>query len=97
MSESVTVKLKKPIVQGEGDKAVTLTELTFREATTGDACRADLVKGDFTKMLAILSGMAGIDLPTMQKLGVADFNTIVAKVGELMGEPVEAEETGTIQ
>lgn len=94
MSESVTVKLRKPILQGDGEKAVTLTELTFREATTGDACRADLVKGDFTKILAILSGMAGVDLPTMQKVGMADFNAILAEVGELMGEHAEAAGTG---
>lgn len=94
MSETVTINLKKPITQGEGEKAVTLTKLTFREATTGDACRADAVQGDFTKILAILSGMAGVDLPTMQKLGMADFNAILAEVGELMGEHGEAVGTG---
>jgi len=95
MSETVTVNLKKPITQGEGEKAITLTALTFREATTGDVCLTDSVQGDFNKTLAILSGMAGVDLPTMRKLGMADFNAIIAKVGALMGEHVEETDSGS--
>lgn len=95
MSETVTVNLKKPITQGEGEKAVTLTKLSFHEATVGDLCRADAAQGEMMKTIAVLSGMAGVDIPTMQKLGATDFNAILAEVGTLMGEHIEEAGTGT--
>ncbi len=86
MTETVTVTLSKPI-DADGKK---ITSLTFREATAGDACRADLVQGDFQKMLAIMSGMCGLTLPAMQQIPLREFNQISQKVASLMGEPEAA-------
>lgn len=95
MSETVTINLKKPITQGEDEKAVTLTKLTFREATVGDLCRADAVQGDLTKTAAILSGMADVDLPTFQKLGSADLAAVMTAIGPLLGESFSGMKIGT--
>jgi len=92
--DTVTVKLNRPITKGEGENAQTLHELTFREATAGDACRADAVQGDFTKVLAILSGMAGVDIPTLQKVPMREMSKIIEKVSILMGES-EAPQAGS--
>jgi len=79
---TVTVKLSRPIT--DGDKEI--TSLTFREATVGDACAADLVAGDFQKTAAILAGMAGVSLPALRQISLREFNHIVQKVAALMGE-----------
>lgn len=95
MSETITVSLKKPITVGEGDKAVKLTELTFREVTVGDLCLADAVQGEMTKTAAILSGMTGVDLPTIKQIGAADISAIMVKIGPLLGEHLGGMKIGT--
>lgn len=82
VTPTVTVQLSKPI-EVDGNQ---VSSLTFKEATVGDACRADLVQGDFQKMAAIMSGMAGISLLAMQKIPLREFNQIALKVAALMGE-----------
>lgn len=84
--DTITIKLAKPIMKGEGDKAIAISELSFREATAGDACRADAVQGEFIKLLAVLSGMAGVDIPTLQKVPLREMTKIIEKVSVLMGE-----------
>lgn len=81
--DTVTVPLSKPIADGER----VINELTFREATAGDACRADGVSGEFAKVLTILAGMAGTTLHVMQQVPMRDLNAIIAATGHLMGEP----------
>lgn len=80
--ETITVQLSKPIVDGEKK----ITALTFREATAGDACLSDAVSGDFTKMLAILSGMCGQPLPVLKQVPMRDIALIISKTESLMGE-----------
>ena len=80
--ETVTFPLTKPITNGE----TTITSLTFREATAGDACLADAVTGEFTKMLAILSGMCGQPLSVLKQIPIREMNLIVSKAEQLMGE-----------
>ena len=82
MSDTITITLKNPI-EHDGKQFQTLT---FREATTGDACNADLVQGDFQKMLAVLAGMAGVPLQVMRAIPMREFNEIVKQVTPLMGE-----------
>jgi hypothetical protein len=82
MSDTITITLSRPITHDEK----TVASLTFREATAGDACGADAVHGDFTKILAVLAGMSGTPLPLIKKIPLRDINTIIAKVGPLMGE-----------
>lgn len=82
MTETVTVALSKPIK--DGDKEI--ASLTFREATVGDACLADLVEGEFQQTAAILAGMAGVSLPALRQIPLREFNQIVTKVAVLMGE-----------
>ena len=82
MTDTVTVQLSKPITH-EGK---TITELVFNEATVGDACLADSVKGETSKILAILSGMSGQPMPLLMKLSFPDFNKVVDATVPLMGE-----------
>lgn len=87
MNNTVTVDLPQPIsFNGE-----TYTKLVFREATAGDARRADGVEGEFSKMLAVLSGMAGVPLDVLDRVPMRLMNEIVEKVGALMGESSPAD------
>ena len=79
---TVTVKLNTPIV----DAGKTYTELTFREAKVGDLVAADHVQGEFAKIIATLAGMAGVSLPAMKDLSMADFKRVSEEVAGLMGE-----------
>jgi hypothetical protein len=84
------ITLTKP-VEHDGK---TVTELTFKAATTGDAMAADVVSGDFSKTVAILAGMCEQSLPFMRKVALADTNRIASEVatagllGELSAPPV---------
>lgn len=82
MNRPVTVPLSKPI-EHDGK---TIVSLTFREATVGDMCAADLVQGDFQKMVAVLAGMANVSMPVMKMLPSRDFTRITEAVSHLMGE-----------
>lgn len=82
MTNTVTVALSTPInFNGE-----TFNELTFREATAGDARRADEVSGEYSKMLAIIAGMAGVSLDVIDRIPLRELNHIIEKVVPLMGE-----------
>lgn len=77
-----TISLSKPI----DDNGKTVTELTFREATTGDVMASDAVTGAFSKQIAVLAGMAGVSLSLMKKVALADLNHVVDEVADLLGE-----------
>lgn len=87
MSDTVTVPLSKPI-EHDGK---TVASLTFREATAGDACAAELVQGDFQRTLALVASMASVSLPLMKMVSLRDINAITAKVAHLMGEAPAAD------
>ena len=82
MTDTITVTLSKPLTH-DGKE---ITSLTFREATAGDACAADLVEGQFKKMLAIMSGMAGVPLPVLMAIPMREITRIATEVTPLMGE-----------
>jgi hypothetical protein len=82
MTDTNTVTLSKPI-EHDGK---TVASLTFREATAGDACAAELVQGDFQRTLALLASMAEISLPLAKKIPLRDVQVITGKVAHLMGE-----------
>jgi hypothetical protein len=88
---TVTVPLSKPI-EHDGK---TVASLTFREATAGDACAAELVEGDFQRTLALLASMSKISLPLAKKIPLRDVHAITAKVGALMGEQPAAVDGST--
>lgn len=79
---TVTVPLSSPITHG--DK--TLSELTFREAETGDVMLAEKFEGYNSKSIVMLSSMADIPLPIFKKIKLRDLNTILEQTAELMGE-----------
>ncbi|MDR6304932.1 hypothetical protein GGQ85_002648 [Nitrobacter vulgaris] len=81
-SDTITIALSKPVTHG--DK--TVASLTFKEATAGDACAAEIVTGDFQRTLALLASMANVSLPLMKNVSLRDVHAITAKVGPLMGE-----------
>ncbi|PWE56375.1 phage tail assembly protein [Metarhizobium album] len=69
-------------------------ELTFREATTGDLMASDAVKGENSKMFAILASISDVPLPAFKKIKVSDLNKIMKATASLMGEPEESTEAG---
>lgn len=89
--EAVTVVLSRPITHDEK----TVASLTFREATAGDACAAELVEHDFQRTLALLASMSEISLALAKKIPLRDFHSIIAKVGPLMGEAPAAADGST--
>lgn len=69
---------------------VTYSELTFREAETGDLMAADKFEGQTSKIVAILASMADVPLPAFRKIKARDLTRIMAETSSLMGEPEPA-------
>lgn len=84
-TDTVTVHLSKPITITDGDKQTQIASLTFRTATAGDACLADLVTGETKRVLALLSGMSGQPITTLERLTLRDFKNVIAQTEPLMG------------
>jgi len=91
MNETITVKLSKPIL--DGDRAI--AELSFREANVGDMIAADEVQGDFAKTAAILASMAGIPLDTFKMLAVRDLNAVTKATADFLGNVDTPEDSGS--
>lgn len=81
MSDTVTVKLSKPVTHGE----TTISELTFREPTVGDLILGDQMTGQLAKMSAILASISDVPLPAFKKIGTRDFSAIVSATAGLLG------------
>ena len=64
----------------------TYSELTFREAETGDLMAADIFEGKNSKSIAILACMAEMPLPAFRKIKLRDLNRIMDEAAPLMGE-----------
>ncbi|MGX5723329.1 phage tail assembly protein [Shinella zoogloeoides] len=77
-----TVKLSKPVEHN----GTTYTEFTFREAEVGDLMLADAVKGEMSKIIAVLASMADVPLPAFRKVKSRDLNVIMAATKDLLGE-----------
>ena len=65
---------------------VTYSELTFREAETGDLMAADKFEGQTSKIVAILASMSEVPLPAFRKIKARDLTKIMAATASLMGE-----------
>lgn len=79
---TITVTLSTPIEHND----TTYTEFTFREAETGDLMVADNIKGETSKIVAILACMAETPLPIFKKIKARDLTAIMAKTAALLGE-----------
>lgn len=79
---TVTVTLSAPIEHN----GATYTKFTFREAEVGDLMAADAVKGEMSKIIAVLAGMADTSLLVFKKIKSKDLNLIMAETASLMGE-----------
>lgn len=77
-----TVTLSKPVEHN----GKTYSEFTFREAEVGDLMLADAVKGETSKVVAVLASMADVPLPAFRKVKSRDLNAIMAATKDLMGE-----------
>lgn len=64
----------------------TYSELTFREAETGDLMAADKFEGQTSKIVAILASMAEVPLPAFRKIKARDLTKIMSATATLMGE-----------
>ena len=73
----------------------TYTDLTLREADTGDLMAADHFQGQTSKIAAILASMAEMPLPAFRKIKASDFKRIMEEAAELMGEPARATNGGS--
>ena len=65
----------------------TYSDLTFREAETGDLMAADKFDGQTSKIVAILASMSEVPLPAFRKIKAKDLTRIMAETASLMGEP----------
>ncbi|MCD1264083.1 hypothetical protein B5M44_04060 [Shinella sumterensis] len=77
-----TVKLSKPVEHN----GKIYDEFTFREAEVGDLMLADAVKGEMSKIVAVLASMADVPLPAFRKVKSRDLNAIMAATKDLLGE-----------
>jgi hypothetical protein len=78
--------LKKPVEHG----GTTYSDLSFREAETGDLMLADKFEGELSKTVVVLAAMAGIPLGAFQKIKARELNTIIDKTRELLGNEEES-------
>lgn len=78
-----TIKLTKPLTVGD----TTYSEFTFREAKTGDLMAADIIKGETSKIIAILASMADVPLNVFREVPMRDMTRIMSETAALMGEP----------
>ncbi|SFI59351.1 phage tail assembly protein [Aerobium aerolatum] len=82
-----TIQLKTPIEHN----GTTYTELTFREATTGDVATAEAVGGgDFMQTLAIVASITGVPLPAIRQISMREFKRLAEEVKDLLGESEES-------
>lgn len=86
----LTIQLSKPVTHNEK----TYSELTFREAQVGDFMVADSFSGQMSKTIATLAVMCDVPLPAFKKIGAADFNAILDKTKELLGNEEQTSTTG---
>lgn len=77
-----TVTLSKPVEHN----GTVYDKFTFREAEVGDLMLADAVKGETSKVVAVLASMADVPLPAFKKIKSRDLNAIMAATKDLMGE-----------
>lgn len=64
----------------------TYSELSFREAETGDLMAADKFEGQTSKIVAILASMSEVPLPAFKKIKARDLTRIMSETASLMGE-----------
>lgn len=62
------------------------SEMTFREAETGDLMAADAFEGQTSKIVAILASMSDVPLPAFRKVKARDLTKIMSETAHLMGE-----------
>jgi hypothetical protein len=55
---------------------------------------ADAVSGELAKTAAVLASMADVPFQAIKKLAMSDMNSVMAKVGHLLGNDPEPAETG---
>ena len=79
MTDNIKFTLTKPIEDKEGNKIETLT---LREPTLGDHCAAEKFATEGEYSAALMAGMAGVDIPTIQKMTLRDYKAL----GKLMDE-----------
>lgn len=97
---TVTVKLSRPIIIGEGDKAQTYTEFTFREAEMGDFIAGEVVaasagaQGSRTaSLIGTLASMANVPYAVMKKISPTDFQRVDRETQALVGNAEEEDGT----
>lgn len=73
-SEQLTLTLRKPITLGEGDGALTYTELTLREPLAEELERAyNNVSSNMTASINLISIIAGVPRAVAAKLPQREF------------------------
>jgi len=81
MTDTVTVKLSKPVTHNEK----TYAELNFREATVGDLMAGGIFKDETSQTMAVLAAISDTPLPVFKKVSVKDLKAIMSATAELMG------------
>ena len=87
MSDKTVLKLKKPVLNTDGNR---LTQLELREPTAGDLMRFGLpVTGDgeikWDKAFQMLEALTTIQLPVLKQLGPKDAVAAIRVISEFFG------------
>lgn len=88
--ETVTITLARPLRHGEK----TISELTFREPEVGDMMAADAVKGEFSRVVAVLAQCCGLPLPVFKRISGRDMAAILEKTASLTGNEFASSDAG---
>ncbi|WP_353191413.1 phage tail assembly protein [Pandoraea pnomenusa] len=68
MSETKTIKLRKPLTYGQGDDAVTVTELKLREATAGEYEAAEKAAGVYGTTISLIGLLSGVPVDVIDRM-----------------------------
>lgn len=80
--ESVTFTPTEPLEYA----GKTYTELTFKRPKVGSLAAMDAATGDVERTLAFLASLAGVPLPVLHELDLADLERISREIAPLTGE-----------
>lgn len=74
LPESLIVTLRKPLIDGKGDAARTITELHLREPTGGECRATENLEGSVAITIGVLALVAGVSEAAIRQLGARDLD-----------------------
>jgi hypothetical protein len=73
LQPTLTLPLRKPLIEGDGPDAVTISSLALREPTAGEMRRAEGLGGNIPITLRVLALVSGVREALIRTLGARDL------------------------